>query len=53
VPSYQLIVRVRCLQAAVVTTVTAQSDVSAEAKDVTATCPEGASVIGGGYVLDD
>jgi hypothetical protein len=53
VPNYQLVVRARCLQAAVVTTVSAQSDVSTETKDVTATCPEGATVVGGGYVIDD
>jgi hypothetical protein len=51
--SYQLIVRALCRQANTITTVTAQSDTNATVKNVTATCPTGADVIGGGYTVDD
>jgi hypothetical protein len=51
--AYQLVVHAQCLANGAVTQVSAQSAVDAEAKDVTAACPAGATPTGGGYTLDD
>jgi hypothetical protein len=51
--AYQLVVHVLCQSGANVVAASAQSGVDAEPKDVTAPCPEGAAVVGGGYVVDD
>jgi hypothetical protein len=51
-PSYQLIVRALCRSGANVTTVSAQSEPTTATKNVTANCPTGSSVLGGGYVMD-
>lgn len=47
-PAYQLVVQVQCTTG----TGTAQSEVDPDSKDVTASCPAGATATGGGFTLD-